>query len=535
MKNKTQLPLHPILWALFPPLALLGDNISHITPVNAIRTIVVIWAVTLGLWGLCRLLVGRWDKAAVIVTGFLVLFFSYGHIYNLVQNRVLFGLNVGRHRVLFPVFILAWAMIILWALRCKDFRGLTTALNLIGLVVLIFPIYQIISHEVRSATKNVSTPNKTVQAEVADLQAPPGSSAPDIYYIILDTYTRADTLREYFEYDNSSFIAALENRGFYVAGCSQSNYSFTTLSLASSLNFNYPQTLNENLTTSNKNISDVYPYIYNNAVAFALHKLGYRFEAIDSGFSPTEITEADVYYTPEDDWHRIILGDGINSFESMELNTSAGMLLYEFNSYLPKDIRNFLSAYVLHRERILYALDVLDGMGSIPGPKFVFVHILAPHNPFVFGPNGELIERKTPFTLNDDREVVTLKDYVAGYRDQVNYLNQRVLTIVDALIQKSKQPPIIVIQGDHGTLRIPAWQDTILNAYYLPGSAQTSLYPGISPVNSFRIIFNTYFSGYLPLLPDQACTTDANDDPFSCVPVPDPNPQCVASAGTQKP
>lgn len=490
---------------------------------------------TLVLWGLFRLLIGRWGKAAVIVTSFLVLFFSYGHIYNLIQNRLFFGVNVGRHRVLFPLFILTWVVIIVWIGRRRDVRGLTMALNLIGTVVLIFPIYQIVTHEVRSATKDVRAPNEAVQAEVADLQIPSGRYAPDIYYIILDTYTRADTLSEFFSYDNVGFIEALENKGFYVAGCSQSNYSFTTLSLATSLNFNYPQTLSQNFTTSNKNISDVYPLIYNNAVAFALHKLGYRFEAVDSGFSPTEITGADVYYTPEDDWQRIILGDGINSFESIELNTSAGMLLYEFNSYLPKSLRNFLSAYVLHRERILYALDVLDGMGSIPGPKFVFVHILAPHNPFVFGPNGEYIERKTPFTLNDDRDVVKLKDYISGYRDQVNYLNQRMLTIVNHLLENSKQPPIIVIQGDHGTLRLAEWQDTILNAYYLPDSTQTHLYPGISPVNTFRVIFNTYFSGQLPILPDQACSTNANDDPFSCVPVPDPNPQCATSVGNQNP
>jgi hypothetical protein len=535
LKTKKPFILHPILWALFPPLALLGDNISHITPVNVLRTILVILILTLVLWVLFRILMRRWDKAAVIVTGFLVLFFSYGHIYNLIQNRMILGINVGRHRILFPLFILAWVVIIAWVSRLKTINGLTSALNLIGILVLIFPSYQIISHEARTSTKSVSAPNESIQSEVAGLVTPSGNYLRDIYYIILDTYTRADTLSKYFSYDNSSFINALESRGFYVAGCSQSNYSFTTLSLATSLNFNYPQVLNESLTPTNKNGSDIYPYIYENAAAFALRNLGYRFEAIDSGFSPTEITGADVYYTPEDDWRRLILGDGINSFESMEINTSAGMLLYEFNTYLPKSIRNFLSAYVLHRERILYALDVLDGLGATPGPKFVFVHILAPHNPFVFGPNGENIERKTPFTLNDDRDVVTMEDYVAGYRDQIIYLNRRILAIVDSLIQNSEQAPIIVIQGDHGTSRIPEWQDTILNAYYLPDSADTGLYQSISPINTFRVIFNTYFSGHLPLLPDQACTTNDNGDPYSCVPVPEPDPQCTASNGSQNP
>ena len=41
----------------------------------------------------------------------------------------------------------------------------------------------------------------------------------------------------------------------------------------------------------------------------------------------------------------------------------------------------------------------------------------------------------------------------------------------------------------------------ILNAYYLPGADPRVFYPTISPVNSFRVVFNTYFGASLPLLP----------------------------------
>src|SRR4030043_227299 len=108
------------------------------------------------------------------------------------------------------------------------------------------------------------------------------------------------------------------------------------------------------------------------------------------------------------------------------------------------------TAYVVHRNRILYTLNRLERMALLPGPKFVFAHILTPHNPFVFGPNGEYIERKTPFTLNDDRDVVMMEDYASGYRDQLTYLNQRILTIINTLIQESSQPPVIILQSDHG-------------------------------------------------------------------------------------
>lgn len=485
--------------------------------------------------GIFRLILGTWDKADVVVTGFLVLFFSYGHIYDLVQNRLLLGVNVGRHRVLFPLFVLAWVLITIWVSRRKNLVGMTSALNLIGVLVLIYPLFQISSFEIRSATKAIGSPAQAVQAEVANLELAPGENPPDIYYIILDTYTRADTLEKYFSYDNSSFIAGLKSEGFYVATCSQSNYLYTALSLATSLNFNFPDTFADDLYPTDKNTSDIYPYLFNNAAVFALRKLGYRFEAIDSGFSPTEFKKADIYYSPEGSWRGVLFEDGINSYESMLVNSSAGMLFYEFNSHLPQNIRNFMSAYVLHRERILYALNMLDNLASTPGPKFLFVHILAPHNPFVFGPNGEYLERKTPFTLNDDREVVTLQEYVAGYRDQVTYLNQRTLTFVDTLIKSSNEPPIIIIQGDHGVPRLPDWNETIFSAYYLPGADNAGLYPNISPVNSFRVIFNDYFGGQLPLLPDKSCVTNHEGDLFSCVPIVDPNPQCAALSSYQEP
>jgi hypothetical protein len=44
----------------------------------------------------------------------------------------------------------------------------------------------------------------------------------------------------------------------------------------------------------------------------------------------------------------------------------------------------------------------------------------------------------------------------------------------------------------------------ILNAYYLPGTGQAGLYPSITPVNSFRVVFNAYFGTDLPILPDRS-------------------------------
>jgi hypothetical protein len=185
------------------------------------------------------------------------------------------------------------------------------------------------------------------------------------------------------------------------------------------------------------------------------------------------------------------------------------------------------TAYIEHRDRILYALDELEDMPSIRGPKFVFAHILAPHEPFVFGAKGEIVERKTPFALNHDVESQDTEAYIRGYRDQVEYLNSRVGPLVKKMIAQSKTPPIIIIQGDHGSLaRVssPNARMTILNAYYLPAGGEQRLYESISPVNSFRVIFDHYFGGKLDLLKDVSYFYNTKNNQFSISP--NENPSC---------
>ena len=73
---------------------------------------------------------------------------------------------------------------------------------------------------------------------------------------------------------------------------------------------------------------------------------------------------------------------------------------------------------------------------------------------------------------------------------------------------KPTNSPIIIIQGDHGLFSSNLdWRFGILNAYYLPGHNDL-LYPKITPVNTFRLIFNSYFGTDYQLLPDISYYSD---------------------------
>jgi hypothetical protein len=91
---------------------------------------------------------------------------------------------------------------------------------------------------------------------------------------------------------------------------------------------------------------------------------------------------------------------------------------------------------------------------------------------------------------------------------------------VKTILAKSEKEPIIILQGDHsypdGIDRVK-----ILNAYYLPDDGNENLYETITPVNTFRVIFNTYFGGQYEMLPDISRYADADkvlhEAPVSCV------------------
>jgi hypothetical protein len=73
---------------------------------------------------------------------------------------------------------------------------------------------------------------------------------------------------------------------------------------------------------------------------------------------------------------------------------------------------------------------------------------------------------------------------------------------VDTILAESEVPPVIIIQGDHGPWLQPTDKRMrILAALYLPGHEE-QLYPTITPVNFFRVVFNSYFGGDYELLED---------------------------------
>jgi hypothetical protein len=504
-------PWHPVLWGIFPVLALYAFNVAEIKLTEAERSFITAFCMALILLPVLRLIIREWHRAAAISLLVLLTFFSYGHVYQFLEGISLAGFAIGRHRILVPIYLAVFSISGWWIARRKgDLRVMTRALNVAALTALILPVLQISLYTVREA--NAGIPDTS--AELQYLQSSASRSPPDVYYIILDGYSRDDILEEFYQYDNNAFLNDLTELGFYVAHCSQSNYSQTQLSLASTLNLNYISAFASGFTEDRTDRVGMPGMIKRSLVRRSLEDLGYTMVAFETGYYWTQVEDAGVYISPESSVASLLdISGGLNDFEALLIRTSAGLVLVDGATVLPGFVRSTLdNPLEIHRQRILFTLDHLGKLGKMPGPKFVFVHLVSPHKPFVFGPHGESVQQ-------DENPLV-------GYRDQVAYLNFRMIPLLEQILSDSASPPVIIIQGDHGGVETNAEDRlAILNAYYLPDNGSQNLYESITPVNTFRLIFNTYFGGHYELLEDISYFSTYHQ-PYKFTPIPNTRPGC---------
>ena len=483
-------PIHPLLAAAYPVVFLFAVNAADqvtleplwlplaVSVAGAAVAFGVLWAVLRDPW-----------RAGLVVTVLVTLFLWYGHAWNLA------GTLIGNQVPLIVAWILLAVGGVVVALRAGEWRRPASAfLNLATAVLVVANAVEIAAYSLGSTAAAVTEPSGS-----SSVENPGSDGRPDIYYLIFDRYGSGPNLAEHYGYDNSPFLDALRDRGFYVAEEAHANYIKTPLSLVSSLNMEYLDgDALQAEAVSGKDSGVIHRQLRGQLrVPAELKELGYRHVHVANWWEPsaTNVTADTV--------HRY---EATSEFSSAVLRMSALGAIGAGTSLHPLD------RAVLY-EHTLFEFRVLEASAHHPGPKFVFAHFLVPHPPYVFHPDGSFV-RDEPIATEDER---------AGYLRQMEYTNERILRLVDRLFDRPPdERPIILLQADEGPF--PARYDAdewrfdwrtatteefeekfgILSAYHLPGvdPIEAGLYPDITPVNSFRVVFDAYFGADLGLLPD---------------------------------
>jgi len=219
--------LCPVLLAVFPVLSLFAQNQSEVELSLLWPPVALCVAAAVVFFGLFLLATKRAANAGVAASLVVVGFLYYG---------LYFDERSWWFLVLWLALFVAGVVAVLRTTR--DLVNLTVILG-VGAAVMVVP--QAISvaryhadHPSISATDARLWPTALEKPVV-----PSGAALPDIYVIIPDDYARTDILTQYFHYDDSEFVAQLEQRGFVFSEQARSPYSDSESNIAALLNMDY--------------------------------------------------------------------------------------------------------------------------------------------------------------------------------------------------------------------------------------------------------------------------------------------------------
>ncbi len=451
---------HPPLVAAFPVLAVYSANVGLFPLHELFRPYAVVFLGGLLLWLVTSALRRSFERGATIAS------IVGGAAWAIQPTLHEFELSNGAiGAVVAGLFVVGWV----WSIQK---RQPTKFLNVFAVLLTCIAAGTIL---LRGGAGSA--------AAVASHAGP--KEQPDIFYLLLDGYGRQDQLERVLGYDNSPFIEELRKRGFYVADSAHSNYVQTALSLASILNLDFVQALLPNHPTNTSSRTELNDLVDRPRLVRELRASGYQTIAVATGFPGFTFSGFDLVLEEH---------PTLTYFEAVLL----GFVPFRLGVGLAD------SQYEQRRRSLLGGFANLKGLATpTVKPRFVFAHVLAPHPPFVFLADGTPNPKRKNFGYWDGSDYMTHigtpESYREGYVQQVQWLNGEILATVDALLAKgAKQPPIIVLQADHGSKlgldqgRIEATDIReafgTLSAYHVPQSIGSKLRADISPLETIRWI-----------------------------------------------
>ena len=500
--------IHPFLVGIFPILIIYSQNIGRVEITELFLPVIIIVGLTIGLYYFLKLILKNENKSAIIVTLILIMLFSYGHIYYLLSDVMIDEFDIGQNRYLIPAFGLVLGISIFFIIRARRvFDNATSILNVISIVFIIVAISNValVGAEITSCDK-CSNQEFFYEArdfsdyfESHEFSISENQELPDVYYLILDEYARNDALIEYHDFSNHELTEFLEKKGFHIAKNSFANYPMSVQSIPAIMNMDYINFLADEIGTEVRNYKPLngknYGLYPNNMVIKNFKEMDYKIITFNTfALHLHENPLADKTFCHRD---KFLLD---NRLADVLARTSI------FGYYIERWAEGEL------RQATLCAFENFGNAGNVfDEPVFVWAHVMLPHPPWIFGPNGEEITPGKPLLITDNPEFRDSGwEPKRQYIQQVQFANKKTIEVVENILENNRNA-IIIIQGDHGTAwetnwmepsKEDAWQRLRnFDAIYFPDKDKRDLLlDDRTLVNTFRTVFNAYFESNYELL-----------------------------------
>lgn len=505
--------IHPLFFAAFPVLFLFSQNAAlvEVDKVYMPLAVVLIGAILLAV--AAALLMRDARRGALLASGWILLFLSYGHLAGAIEGKRVGSFVVGRDLVL----LILWAVLafgwFVFVRRVSSLDEVTAIANGVGLLLFALAVYNsagaISSRGVdigaRAGERASQAPRPTDEGQGV-------SDDRDIFYLVFDRYGSDEVLGEYMGIDNSSFTGALRERGFAVADDAVANYPTTAHSLSSSMNMNHLDSVVDRVGADSSDKRPLFQTITGPKVSKFLQARGYSYAHIGNWYNPTAhdaTAQINYHYDRRSEFTRVL----IRTTLIQPFSTRFGFL-------------SELDGRRVSHNQIKFQLDAIRRAAELDGPTFVFAHLLLPHLPYTFAADGSFVAEAEEKT----------KGWKENYAEQLRFTNAEILALVDDLLAGPEESrPVVVLQADEGPKDegwqwglAKRWEDApdevldmkfgILNAIYAPGAGITD---PPTPVNTFRMIFDAYFDANLGRLPDASYVYGTRDEPYRLTEVTD--------------
>jgi hypothetical protein len=496
--------LYPFLFVIVPVLNILTQSPGGADLGDSALIMAVLLAACAAVYALVVVATGgRWSNPVVPLIVFLAVVSFYG--WDLLPEAVH---QVGRRAPALLVagtglaFLLVIAGGVWWLVRRPGaLARASTFLTITGALLVTVSCVRIVAAEIHG--RRVLRSSDLAR----ELSQPVGSGAaatsarsgrPDIYLILLDEYANSDVLKEVFAFDNRAFEDSLRHLGFTVPRLVRSNYVHTLLSLPSLLNFSHLTRLTAELgpRATDPTLPDY--LVENNRTAAFLRERGYQFLFFPSQWwiSTAHNRNADWEFHP---WNGINFGREATRSDLRRFLVRSTLL-------------DFMTRgnHAWDADHVRRTLAELERVPEREEPTFAFAHILNPHGPYVFTADCRDFNGKSAGGPASPSQ--------HPYVGQVQCLNRMVLRLVTTLLQRSPEPPIILLQGDHGSnlLRYSSARSATavspaqarerfgaFGAYYLPNGGGQLFTDTVTVVNVFPKVLNHYFHAGIPPAPDE--------------------------------
>jgi hypothetical protein len=503
-RRAAALALHPFLFAGASVFRLYAANLRALYFSDVVAALAVALAAALLLFLAFGAVFRNFGaKAAILASATIVGGLFYIEIVDAANWYA--GVDLSPVAAL-PIMLVALAAVsaaVAW-LRV-DLTPANAVLNGIAIMIFVVPAWQVASHSLKAggtARPAAAAFDQTPAAAETSAAADPAATkdAPrQLFYLIFDRYGSQPVLADYYGFDNSDVIGFLKENGFYVASNSRANYLMTAHSLASTFHMGYLDFLTEHPRSRVGDWHPIYDMLKDHRVGRFLKSRGYKFVQIGGWWGQTR-------YNP--------YADENHSFGFTEFN-----YWYLRKTIVPPILDavapNSTYARLLQWDHgqcqaVPRQIEKLKEIGRRSETTFVFAHILVPHDPYAFSPDGRCL---SPSEAKERTEP-------QGYVEQVRYANSLIKDFVTALLATDGPKPIIIIQADEGPIPTRyrsgnrSWHDAtvdelkakmgILNTFYFPDGDYRDIDRQVTSVNTFRIVFDKYFGTKLERVPDRS-------------------------------